>query len=97
MREIMIEVLTKMPNEFSSNEFAFECRRMQVSDRYLHNNLAQFLHKQTTQHPKSRRLWVKEYKETPIIEEINQESKAIAFLKAKGYKISKKIEKWEEI
>jgi hypothetical protein len=103
--ELLNQVLGKMPNYFSSNEFAnLAVKKGLPKKRVSFGDVSAFLHHNAIQSKESNRMWHKKQDtkkaneiEIPFCKESKNEENAISFLKSKGYRISKKVEEWVEI
>jgi SOS-response transcriptional repressor LexA len=90
---LLHQVLDKMPQRFSSNQFSIKAQKMGLSKQEVANGtIGLFLHQHSIQST-TRRMWEKnnDKKTKTTIEE------AIDLLKRNGYKIMKPISEYVEV
>lgn len=96
---ILQKALLEMSATFSSNEFAEKAKQLGYPDKLIKSGkLGQFLHRTCLQSPDSKRIWYKTQKaNTELDFENDSLTKAIAIIKANGYRIMKQVTDWKEI
>lgn len=94
---ILQETLYKMPATFSSNQFAEKAKDLGYPEHFIKSGkIGHFLHNNCKQSPESRRLWYKTAKDLSVNQD-DELQRAIAIVKANGYKIMKQVSDWKEI
>jgi hypothetical protein len=95
LNEILSKSLEKMPDFFSSNQFADAAIRQNYPKIAIAKGmLGSFLHKHATQSNTSKRMW---HKRGNSHQQFNDIDAAIALLKSHGYRVLKPISDWQEI
>jgi hypothetical protein len=95
MNDILSKALEKMPDFFSSNQFADAAIRLNYPKIAITKGmLGSYLHKHATQSNTSKRMW---HKRVNYPHQFNDIDAAIALLKSHGYRILKPVNDWQEI
>jgi hypothetical protein len=95
LNDILSKSLEKMPDFFSSNQFADAAIRQNYPKIAITKGmLGSFLHKHATQSNTSKRMW---HKRVNYPHQFNDIDAAISLLKSQGYKIMKPVSDWQEI
>jgi len=100
--EILKRVLDEMPERFTSNRFIEVAKKHGIPTNWVPNGIiVKFLLK-NAKRIGSRRLYEKKQRNilsapSLTIDQIWDESNAVSFLKARGYKIMKPTTEWREI
>ena len=94
-QETMQRALNKMPEKFSSNEFASLIRQYGMTDRQIKNKVAnKFLLQNCIQI--NRKSWAKKDNDS-LFANRHQEEQAVLLLKSLGYKILKPVTEYQEL
>jgi hypothetical protein len=95
LNDILSKSLEKMPDFFSSNQFADAAIRLNYPKIAITKGmLGSYLHKHATQSNTSKRMW---HKRGNYQQQFNDIDAAISLLKSQGYKIMKPVSDWQEI
>ena len=101
-QELLNNILAKMPNHFSSNQFSRTGKKMGLSKISITNGIISLFLNATCERGDTLRTWYK-IKEEPrySIPVANRTEltlvECIEFLKAHGYKVLKPVSNWEEV
>jgi hypothetical protein len=96
LKQALTEVLNQMPEIFSSNQFVRSCRKKQIHEQIIHSGMiAKFLKNHASKYGSSKRMWIKRATEINVIDFKEQE--CIDYLKSKGFKVMKPVNKFVEI
>lgn len=101
-QELLNNILAKMPNHFSSNQFSKTGKKMGLSKISVSNGIISLFLNATCERGDTLRTWYKIKEQIIASNEISMRkeftiSEAIAFLKSHGYKILKPVSNWEEV
>jgi hypothetical protein len=95
LNDILSKSLEKMPDFFSSNQFADAAIRQNYPKIAITKGmLGSYLHKHATQSNTSKRMW---HKRGNSHQQFNDIDAAIALLKSHGYRVLKPVSDWQEI
>jgi len=99
MDEVLFKTLSKMKNNFSSNEFSLTAKKLGLNKRAVANGVVgNFLHVNAVQGD-TRRMWTKRNQkiETFKRDKPDEIMYAIDLLKSNGYKILKQVSDWVDV